>query len=65
MKALKNYYLPTPKTARKFGDGLLAMSTFLTTYSVADEWGKGITIAIVIVGALGKFLTNLFSEEAK
>ena len=63
MKALKKYYEPTPKAFRKLGDALLATSTFLSTYSVADEWGKGITIAIIIVGAAGKFLTNLFTEE--
>lgn len=62
MKTLKKYYEPTPKAFRKLGDALLVTSTFLTTYSVADEWGKGITIAIVIVGAVGKFLTNLFSD---
>lgn len=59
---MKKYYEPTPVWARKLGDALLATSTFLTTYSVADEWGKGITIAIIIIGALGKFLTNFFNE---
>lgn len=59
----KKYYEPTPKNMRKLGDALLATSTFLATYSVADEWGKGISIAIIIVGACGKFLTNLFSDS--
>lgn len=64
MKILKKYYEPTPKSARKIGDALLALSTFLSTYAIADEWGKYISIAIILTGALGKFLTNFFSENA-
>lgn len=64
MKKLNQLYAsPTPKKWRKLGDALLSVSTTLATFSVADEWGKAITIAIIITGVLGKFLTNFFSED--
>ena len=35
-----NYYKQTPKKMRKLGDGLLGLSTLLTSYAIIDEWGK-------------------------
>lgn len=64
MKKLTELYAsPTPKKWRKLGDALLSVSTTLAGYSVYDEWGKTISIAIMITGVTGKFLTNFFSEE--
>lgn len=64
MKKLTELYAsPTPKKWRKLGDALLSVSTTLASYSVIDEWGKSISIAIMITGVTGKFLTNFFSEE--
>lgn len=60
---MKNYWGPTPKRMRKLGDALLSVSTLLSTYSVADEWGKTVTIAIIVSGVAGKFLTNFFTED--
>ncbi len=57
------YSSATPKKWRKIGDALLSVSTLLSTYSIADDWGKGITIAMMLTGVLGKFLTNFFSED--
>ena len=62
---IKHYHLPTPTKWRKFGDALLAVSTTLTTFAVADEWGKSITIAIIITGVIGKFLTNFFGTDGQ
>ena len=59
----KSYWSSTPKKWRKLGDALLSVSTLLGTYSIADDWGKAITISIIATGAIGKFLTNLFTEE--
>lgn len=59
---ISKYSKPTPKTMRKIGDALLAVSTFVTTYAAAEEI-KWLTITAVCVGAAGKFFTNLFSEE--
>ncbi len=63
LKTKNSYWQHTPKWARKIGDALLSVSTLLGTYSIADDWGKGVTIAIILTGAVGKFLTNLFTED--
>lgn len=64
MKKLSELYAsPTPKFWRKVGDALLVVSTTLSSYSVTEEWGKTITILIMVTGVVGKFLTNLFSED--
>jgi hypothetical protein len=60
---VKFYASPTPKKWRKLGDALLMVSTTLSTYSVVEEWGKSVTIAIMITGVVGKFLSNFFSED--
>jgi hypothetical protein len=64
MKNLKEMYLsPTPKKWRKIGDALLGVSTIVTTYAIADEWSKYIQLSALILGVVGKFLTNFFSED--
>lgn len=57
------YTSPTPKKWRKIGDGLLGVSTIVTTYAIADEWSKYIQLSALILGVVGKFLTNFFSED--
>ena len=57
-----HYKKPTPTFWRKLGDGLLAMSTFVSVYAIAEEY-KWIAFTAVLVGAIGKFLTNFFTEE--
>lgn len=59
---LKSYYEPTPKNLRKFADCLLALSLFATGYSVIMEH-KILAIIFIILGAIGKFGANFFSEE--
>ena len=56
-----NYWAPTPKWARKLGDALLATSTTITTYAICNDM-KGIALTALIMGAVGKFLSNLFTE---
>lgn len=64
MKKISDMYgSPTPKKWRKLGDALLAVSTLITTYAIADEWSKYASLSALILGVLGKFLTNLFSED--
>lgn len=66
-KKMKNiaqlYASPTPKFWRKMGDALLAVSTMITTYAIADEWSKYASLSALILGVVGKFITNLASEE--
>mgnify|MGYP000916276043 CR=1 FL=1 len=60
--AIKNYYSPTPKKWRKLGDALLAISTSVTGYTI---YANEPTIAVIslVLGVVGKFLTNFFSED--
>ena len=62
-KIKSNYYKPTPAKWRKLGDALLGASTTITAYAIADEWSKYITLAALVLGVTGKFLTNFFSED--
>lgn len=59
MKHIKNYYTPTDSKWRKLGDTLLAVSTFITTYSIHNEMDQ-LALAAVIIGSVGKFITNFF-----
>jgi hypothetical protein len=57
----RNYMKPTPKNMRRLGDGLLAVSTTITSASIAS--GNDVLAYISLgIGVLGKFLTNFFSE---
>ena len=58
----KEYYKPTPDKLRKFGDALLAVSSFITLYAIAEEY-KWIALTGLGIGVAGKFLTNFFSEN--
>ena len=65
MKFSKNgYYKATPKTLRKLGDSLLAASTFITGYAFMEGYSTWAIVSLVI-GVVGKFLTNFFSVEEK
>ena len=60
---LKSYYEPTPKNLRKFADALLALSLFATGFSVIMEC-KVLAIIFIIIGGIGKFGINFFSDDA-
>lgn len=55
------YYAPTPVKWRKLGDALLGVSTTITGFAIYEEV-KGIAITALILGVVGKFLTNFFSK---
>lgn len=59
---LKNYWAPTPKKWRKIGDAILAAATFVSSYAVAEE-NKTLALCAIIAGAVGKFITNIFTDE--
>ena len=59
---LSSYFKPTPKLMRKLGDGLLAMSTMISSSAIMTDH-KCIALSSLFIGAIGKFMTNLFSEE--
>ena len=71
--SLKNYYHPTPKFWRKLGDailygcgsigatGLIAFDELKEVFSAVEL--KAVIGGVLILGFLGKFLTNFFKED--
>ncbi len=57
----KSYYKPTPKRLRVFGDTLLSTAMIASTFSVFMEKNT-VAITIAIIGCLGKFVSNFFTE---
>ena len=57
----RNYYSPTPKKWRKFGDALLGVSAMGVPAILMSYTWVGVTL--FIIGIIGKFLTNFFTEE--
>ena len=68
-----HYWKPTPKKWRRIGDGLLAAASVL---AIGGLWQfdnlkeiftpteiKGLIMTSIILGVLGKFLTNFFKED--
>ena len=62
MELIKNYNKPTPRKWRKLGDALLAVSTTITTYAITEEM-KVFAISALVLGVIGKFLSNFFADE--
>ena len=71
---MKNYWKPTPKKWRKLGDSLLAVATIIAVGGIwqfdtlkdlftAGEL-KTMIISSIVLGVVGKFLTNFFKEDS-
>jgi hypothetical protein len=60
-KMKRKYWCPTPKTWRKIGDALLGVSTMGVPAVLMNYPWVGITL--FMVGIIGKFLTNFFSND--
>lgn len=71
---LCQYWKPTPKKWRKIGDGFLAAASIL---SIGGLWQfdnlkevftpteiKTLIVSSIVLGVLGKFLTNFFKEDS-
>lgn len=58
----RNYYEPTPKNMRKLGDALLASATFAMTM-ITPQY-PAIGMALMIMGVVGKFLSNFFTNSS-
>jgi len=70
---MKRYWTPTPKKWRRIGDSLLAVSTVL---AIGGLWQfdnlkdvftpnelKIMIVLSLVLGVIGKFLTNFFVED--
>ena len=60
--SMRSYWAPTPKGARKVGDALLGVFSVTSMSSMIME-NKSLAITSLIVGVVGKVLSNFFTEE--
>jgi len=58
---IAEYSKPTPRKLRRLGDGLLLASSLITNELMVTN--PAIASITLIVGTIGKFLTNFFSAE--
>ena len=58
---IAEYNKPTPKKLRRLGDGLLIASSLITNELMITN--PAIASISLIIGTIGKFLTNFFSAE--
>lgn len=61
---LKEYFQPTPKRLRVFGDSLAAAGTLGASIAVLNGHPIAGTV-IMVVAVVGKFISNFFTEEPK
>jgi uncharacterized protein (DUF2062 family) len=72
-KITSSYWKPTPKKWRRIGDSLLAVASVL---AIGGLWQfdnlkdiftpfeiKAMIVSSIVLGVVGKFLTNFFKEE--
>lgn len=57
----KGYWQTTPLMFRRIGDALLGIFSIVSVSSVITEH-KDLAVASLIIGIIGKILTNFFSE---
>lgn len=60
--SIKSYWAPTPNKMRKIGDSLLGVFSVLSVSSIIMD-DKKLAVVTLIVGVLGKILSNFFTEE--
>lgn len=56
---LKGYFQPTPKRFRVLGDSLAAVSLFIAGLNLDNP---KLMLISGVVGAVGKFITNFFTD---
>lgn len=62
IKIKNNYWSETHPIAKKIGDSLLAAATTGATFAIVNDY-KVIGITLMVIGTLGKFLSNMFTLE--
>jgi len=62
--SIKDLNKPTPSKWKKIGNVLLLVSGMLSAISLSLKH-EYISIALVVCGAIGKFLTELTTDEIK
>lgn len=59
---LKEYWKPTPKKIRKFADSLSAAALAVSAYTFMTDF-KVVSYVVLASAFVGKFASNLFSED--
>ena len=59
---IQQYWKPTPKKIRKLADSLSAAAIAISGFAFASDY-KVASCVILISAFIGKFFSNLFSEE--
>lgn len=60
----KRFFKPTPKRVKVLGNSMVASSLFVASLAMMGNFEK-IAMGIAILGALGKFISNFFSDESE
>ena len=60
--SMKSYWAPTPNKMRKIGDSLLGVFSITSMSSMIMD-NKPLAITSLILGVVGKVLSNFFAEE--
>lgn len=60
----KEYFSPTPKRIRVFGDSLAAAGTLGASVAVLNGHPVAGT-AVMIIAVVGKFISNFFTEKTE
>lgn len=58
----KEYFKPTPKVIRKFADSLSAASLAASGIAFASDY-KLVAYVVLVSAFVGKFLSNMFSDD--
>jgi hypothetical protein len=59
----KKINLPTPKKWKQIGKAFIAVNGFLATFTMLVGWSHWIAIGALVTGAIGYFITALFTEK--
>jgi len=61
---IKHYWAPTPKSVRKVADSLSAAALAVSSYAFMTDY-KVVAYIVLASAFVGKFVSNLFTDEVK
>ena len=61
---ISHYWSPTPKSVRKVADSLSAAALAVSSYAFMTDY-KVVAYLVLATAFVGKFISNLFTDEAK
>jgi len=61
---IKHYWSPTPKKIKKIADSLSAAALAVSAFSFVSDY-KVVAYIILASAFVGKFLSNLFTDDTK